>query len=50
MALLIRAKFLIDAVCYDKVNGMPFKAVELADVIAATITDTATTTTSVVGT
>jgi len=47
LALLIRAKFLIDAVSYDKVNGMPFKAVELADVIAATIGDAATT--SVVG-
>ena len=41
LALLIRAKFLIDAVSYDKVNGMPFKAVELADVIAATIEDAA---------
>ncbi|HZV24891.1 MAG TPA: 2-oxoglutarate ferredoxin oxidoreductase subunit alpha, partial [Acidothermaceae bacterium] len=47
LALLIRAKFLIDAVPYDKVNGMPFKAAELADVIAATIGDAATT--SVVG-
>jgi 2-oxoglutarate/2-oxoacid ferredoxin oxidoreductase subunit alpha len=37
LAMLIRAKYLIDAVSYDKVNGMPFKAVELADVIAATI-------------
>ena len=37
LAMLIRAKFLIDAVPYDKVNGMPFKAVELADVITATI-------------
>jgi 2-oxoglutarate ferredoxin oxidoreductase subunit alpha len=37
LAMLIRAKYLVDAVSYDKVNGMPFKAVELADVIAATI-------------
>jgi 2-oxoglutarate/2-oxoacid ferredoxin oxidoreductase subunit alpha len=37
LAMLIRAKFLVDAVPYDKVNGMPFKAVELADVITATI-------------
>jgi 2-oxoglutarate ferredoxin oxidoreductase subunit alpha len=37
LALLIRAKFLVDAVSYDRVNGMPFKAAELADVIAATI-------------
>jgi 2-oxoglutarate/2-oxoacid ferredoxin oxidoreductase subunit alpha len=37
LAMLIRAKYLVDAVSYDKVNGMPFKAAELADVIAATI-------------
>ena len=37
LAMLIRAKYLIDAVPYDKVNGMPFKALELADVITATI-------------
>jgi len=37
LALLIRAKFLVDAVSYDKVAGMPFKAAELAEVIAATI-------------
>ena len=37
LAMLIRAKYLVDAVSYDKVNGMPFKAVELADVITATI-------------
>ncbi len=47
LAMLIRAKYLIDAVSYDKVNGMPFKAAELADVIAATINEAATT--SVVG-
>jgi 2-oxoglutarate ferredoxin oxidoreductase subunit alpha len=37
LAMLIRAKYLVDAVSFDKVNGMPFKAAELADVIAATI-------------
>jgi 2-oxoglutarate ferredoxin oxidoreductase subunit alpha len=37
LALLVRARFLIDAVTYDKVAGMPFKAAELADIIAATI-------------
>jgi 2-oxoglutarate ferredoxin oxidoreductase subunit alpha len=37
LALLIRAKFLVDAVSYDKVAGMPFKSSELADVIGATI-------------
>jgi 2-oxoglutarate ferredoxin oxidoreductase subunit alpha len=39
LAMLIRAKYLVDAVGFDKVNGMPFKAAELADVIAATIED-----------
>jgi 2-oxoglutarate ferredoxin oxidoreductase subunit alpha len=33
----VRAKYLVDAVSYDRVNGMPFKAAELADVITATI-------------
>ena len=37
LAMLIRAKYLVDTVSYDKVAGMPFKAAELADVIAATI-------------
>jgi 2-oxoglutarate/2-oxoacid ferredoxin oxidoreductase subunit alpha len=39
LAMLLRAKYLIDAVSYDKVNGMPFKAVELADVITAKINE-----------
>jgi 2-oxoglutarate ferredoxin oxidoreductase subunit alpha len=39
LAMLVRAKYLVDAVSYDKVNGMPFKAVELADVITATINE-----------
>jgi 2-oxoglutarate ferredoxin oxidoreductase subunit alpha len=37
LAMLIRAKYLIDAVAYDKVAGMPLKAAELAEVIAATV-------------
>ncbi len=37
LAMLIRAKYLVDAISFDKVNGMPFKAAELADVLAATI-------------
>jgi len=37
LAMLVRAKYLVDAVSYDKVAGMPFKATELAEVIAATI-------------
>lgn len=33
LALLIRARFLVDAISYDRVRGLPFKAAELADVI-----------------
>jgi 2-oxoglutarate ferredoxin oxidoreductase subunit alpha len=37
LALLIRAKYLVDAVPYDKVAGMPFTVSELTDVLVATI-------------
>jgi 2-oxoglutarate/2-oxoacid ferredoxin oxidoreductase subunit alpha len=33
LALLIRAKFLVDAISYNQVRGLPFKAEELAGVI-----------------
>ncbi len=33
LSMLIRAKFLVDAISYDRVRGLPFKAAELADVI-----------------
>ena len=33
LAMLIRARFLVDAISYDRVRGLPFKAAELADVI-----------------
>jgi 2-oxoglutarate ferredoxin oxidoreductase subunit alpha len=33
LALLIRARFLVDAISYNQVRGMPFKADELASVI-----------------
>ncbi len=33
LALLLRAKYLVDVVAYNKVSGMPFGAGELADVI-----------------
>jgi len=33
LALLIRAKYLVDVVGYNKVRGLPFGAAELADVI-----------------
>jgi 2-oxoglutarate ferredoxin oxidoreductase subunit alpha len=31
--MLIRAKYLVDAVGYHQVRGLPFKATELADQI-----------------
>jgi 2-oxoglutarate ferredoxin oxidoreductase subunit alpha len=37
LALLIRAKFLVDAISYDRVRGLPFKAAELAGVISDVI-------------
>jgi len=33
LALLIRGRFLVDAIAYNQVRGLPFKAVELAGVI-----------------
>jgi 2-oxoglutarate/2-oxoacid ferredoxin oxidoreductase subunit alpha len=33
LALLIRSKFLVDAIGYNRVRGLPFKAAELADAI-----------------
>jgi 2-oxoglutarate ferredoxin oxidoreductase subunit alpha len=33
LALLLRAKYLVDVVGYNKVRGLPFAAAELADVI-----------------
>ena len=33
LALLLRAKYLVDAVGYNRVRGLPFKATELAEVI-----------------
>jgi 2-oxoglutarate ferredoxin oxidoreductase subunit alpha len=37
LAMLIRAKFLVDAISYDRVRGLPFKAAELAGVISDVI-------------
>jgi 2-oxoglutarate ferredoxin oxidoreductase subunit alpha len=37
LALLIRAKYLVDAISYDRVRGLPFKAAELAGVISDVI-------------
>ncbi len=41
LALLIRAKFLVDAISYDRVRGLPFKAAELAEVIESVIAGSA---------
>jgi 2-oxoglutarate ferredoxin oxidoreductase subunit alpha len=41
LALLIRAKYLVDAVGYNKVRGLPFTSAELTDVINGLIGDTA---------
>ncbi len=37
LATLIRARYLIDAISYDRVRGLPFKAAELAGVISDVI-------------
>jgi 2-oxoglutarate ferredoxin oxidoreductase subunit alpha len=39
--LLIRAKYLVDVVGYNQVNGMPLKAAELAEAITDLIAHTA---------
>ncbi|MEU8709553.1 2-oxoglutarate ferredoxin oxidoreductase subunit alpha, partial [Streptomyces sp. NPDC048565] len=37
LALLLRAKYLVDARSYNQVNGMPFKAEQLATALKETI-------------
>ncbi|ONI82516.1 2-oxoglutarate ferredoxin oxidoreductase subunit alpha [Saccharothrix sp. ALI-22-I] len=37
LAMLLRAKYLVDAMSYTKVQGLPFKAEELQDVLADVI-------------
>jgi 2-oxoglutarate ferredoxin oxidoreductase subunit alpha len=39
LAMLVRAKYLVDAVAYNQVRGMPFKADELAAVITGVSED-----------
>lgn len=39
LASLVRAKYLVDAVAYNQVRGLPFKAEELAGVITDLISD-----------
>jgi 2-oxoglutarate ferredoxin oxidoreductase subunit alpha len=42
LAMLLRARYLVDAVSYTKVAGLPFMEEELADVLARHIGETAT--------
>ncbi|GAC1380908.1 MAG: 2-oxoacid:acceptor oxidoreductase subunit alpha [Marmoricola sp.] len=39
LSLLIRAKYLVDAIGYNQVNGLPLKAAELAEAITALISE-----------
>ena len=39
LALLVRARYLVDVIGYNRVRGLPFKAAELADVLKGVITD-----------
>jgi 2-oxoglutarate ferredoxin oxidoreductase subunit alpha len=39
LAMLVRARYLVDAIGYNKVRGLPFKAEELAEAIGKLIAD-----------
>ena len=39
LAMLLRAKYLIDVIGYNQVRGLPFRAAELAEVFKGVITD-----------
>ncbi len=39
LAMLLRAKFLVDVIGYNQVRGLPFRAAELAEVFKGVITD-----------
>ncbi|MDP9393676.1 MAG: 2-oxoacid:acceptor oxidoreductase subunit alpha [Actinomycetota bacterium] len=39
LSMLVRAKYLVDAMPYNKVRGLPFKADELAEVISGVLDD-----------
>jgi len=39
LALLLRGRFLVDVIGYNRVRGLPFKATELADMLKGVITD-----------
>jgi len=38
LAMLLRAKYLVDAISYPKIQGMPFKAVEITKRVIETVT------------
>ncbi|HVX18113.1 MAG TPA: 2-oxoglutarate ferredoxin oxidoreductase subunit alpha, partial [Acidimicrobiales bacterium] len=38
LATLVRARFLVDAISFTQVRGMPFRAAELADMLQGVIT------------
>ena len=40
LSLLVRGRYLVDAVGYNQVNGMPLKAADLADAIMNLIEET----------
>jgi len=39
LALLLRGRYLVDVIGYNRVRGLPFKSAELADVLKGVITD-----------
>jgi 2-oxoglutarate/2-oxoacid ferredoxin oxidoreductase subunit alpha len=39
LALLLRARYLVDVIGYNRVRGLPFKAAELAEILKGVITD-----------
>ena len=39
LALLLRGRYLVDAIGYNQVNGMPFKAAELAEAIGGLVAE-----------
>jgi 2-oxoglutarate ferredoxin oxidoreductase subunit alpha len=39
LALLLRARYLVDVIGYNQVRGLPFRAAELAEVLKGVITD-----------
>ncbi len=39
LAMLLRAKYLVDVIGYNQVRGLPFRAAELAEVFKGVITD-----------